>query len=111
MTDPIFKPGDKCPCKNCDGHILPEREADPYGTEDFLICDECGYCPEDEFDGRIDDCPQCGSWAYVINQGNIVCSGCTLEMSADDEETALAMWNGIARKPKEQRGAGSLGEP
>ncbi|MDE2107400.1 MAG: hypothetical protein KGL39_59945, partial [Patescibacteria group bacterium] len=61
----------ECPCQNCDGQLLPEREADPCGTEDYLICPKCGYCPEEEWDHLIADCPLCGAFSYIINQGNI----------------------------------------
>lgn len=97
MTFPLFEMGHKCPCHGCPGvFVLEELGDDPDNT--YVICPECGYCPEDEFDGRIKDCPSCKSWAYVINQGNIVCSGCSLELTADTEEEAIAAWNSIGRE-------------
>lgn len=69
--------------------------------DDYVVCETCGYCPEEEYDHRIDDCPACGSFAYIINQGNIVCSCCSLELTEEDEETAILRWNSIPRKPKE----------
>ncbi len=98
---PLFKAGDKCPCNDCEGvFAVPKHHSSD--EPDYVECPVCGYVPEDEFDGRIDDCPSCGSFAHIINQGNVVCSGCTLELTADDEETALALWNAIGRKEGEK---------
>lgn len=91
----LFRAGDKCPCRDCDGIMVQE---DTQCGFDHIICPECGYCPEDEFDGRIKDCPACSSWSYIINQENIVCSGCDLELTAEDEEAALKAWNAMSRR-------------
>jgi hypothetical protein len=89
VTSP-FVAGGPCPCRDCQGVFEAE--------DDHLLCQQCGYCPEEAFDHRIEDCPQCKSFAHIINQGNIICSGCTLELTAEDEETAITMWNSMPRR-------------
>lgn len=96
MTEPLFKVGDACPCCGATFKLENDFPGSP-DSESYVLCPECGYCPEDEFDGRINDCPSCKSYSHIINQGNIVCSGCGLELTADDEETAIKQWNGMKR--------------
>jgi hypothetical protein len=99
LTGPLYRVGEQCPCAQCPGAF--ENENDGPGQDPYVLCSVCGYCPEDDFDARIKDCPLCESFAHVINQGNIVCSGCTLELSGDNEEIAIKMWNALPRNPKE----------
>jgi len=99
---PLFKAGDKCPCKNCSG-VFHHDHGDPEA-----VCPSCGYAPEDAYDGRIADCPSCGSFAHVINQGNIICSGCKLELTADNEEAALQLWNALPRVMPEVHAAHAI---
>lgn len=74
-----------CPCAQCDGTLATNEHGD-------AECPVCGYCT-DEHDRLIDDCPLCGSFSYIINQDNICCSGCSLELTAENEEKAIAVWN------------------
>jgi hypothetical protein len=78
-----------CPCRDCAGRIAMDPHATP---DEEPVCTVCGYC-EDENDHRVNDCWACGAFSFIINQSNIICSGCGIELTGPDEETAIAAWN------------------